>query len=232
MFNLSPERTNRMHLTELIFVGLLYLIGAAVTIWLIAAIILFIGAYFNKDGLKSPTHVLGSLEHIKQRDWYNVFWKGGIRVLVFDVDNTLCPTYTTLPEWAIKLIKYLHGMDFDVWLASKSNPNMAIIEEQIRGYANIYWPEQHDGIKKPSTEFFNFFMITGQKVAFIGDKLTDMGRIEMKSPELAYSVLVNPIGKDLYGENSFMLRRARERCTLHGWRIKRAHDRGQFKFVG
>lgn len=199
--------------------------------WIIWAATACFSAYFNRRGLRRPDFIA---RYIQDIDW-NELWAERVRILVFDVDNTLCPTYKDLTTDTVAFLRMLKKMGFDIWLASKSNPNMQRIEQQVDGVARVYWPENNKGIKKPQVEFFNTFTrqtYGDHYVAFIGDKLTDLGKRTMLYSQNTVSILVNPLGKDLRGENSLMLRRVRERFTLLRWRIKRYHPKsGKYTFM-
>lgn len=214
-----------------IFLLIIKLLGMIGLIWILWAIGACVSAYFNRRDLRSPDFIA---RYIQDIDW-NELRAERVRILVFDVDNTLCPTYKDLTTDTVAFLRMLKSLGFHIWLASKSNPNMQYIEQQVNGVAQVYWPRDNKDIKKPEVEFFSTFTretYDNYYVAFIGDKLTDLGKRNMLHSQNAVSILVNPLGKDLRGENSLLLRRVRERFTLLGWHIKRYHPKtSKYPFV-
>jgi predicted HAD superfamily phosphohydrolase YqeG len=167
---------------------------------------------------------------------YDISWETlygcGIGIIVLDTHGTLCPIGThILPDEAVALIKELNAKGFEVWLASKGTSSLGKIQRQLGNHAQVFLPSEHGGAEKPDTAFFEFFTRRAKGVAFVGDRLTDLGVTSMSNANAVTSVLVNPMTPDPLNKNTLRLRRQRERFMLRSWGIKRATRPGEFRLA-
>jgi len=138
----------------------------------------------------------------------------GIEVIAFDIDNTLGPMgCREVDDDTLRYLKEL-GNEFALCLATNSRRDVTGIADPIG--AKVVQPV--DGVpRKPHVSFFKaiaFTMATPpRQTAMVGDKL-----MHDTTPAATYgmhTVLVNPLGEDLFLEK-VALRRPRE-----DWHLRR-----------
>lgn len=221
--------------------------------WVLAPLLTLAGGYIiwltiasarancNARNLRPPSYVATDIFAI---DWQEL-WEQGVRVVVLDVDLTLCTMYGNCvsAEVADKL-QDLKRMGFKVILASHSNKNLKQIAIQLNGGRGNYrsWLRTISKADKDSRGFYSSvrqrissspwdFKIPAYSIAYVGDKLTDMGYSVPHHDQRIIGVLTNPaFGKDLLRE-ILILRRVRESFTLDYWHIERVHGPGEFRRV-
>ena len=148
---------------------------------------------------------------------YDVLKKKGIKVLIFDSDNTIITYDDVLPnEKVLKLFQKL-SVDFKIFLVSNNSKERVL---KISNYLNI------DGfykVNKPSKKIKKLLLdkydIPIDSVSIIGDQIvTDVfmgNRLKM------YTILVDPLGKRDLKRTYF--NRFLERIIMKILRIKRGN---------
>ena len=148
---------------------------------------------------------------------YALLKKKGIKVLVFDSDNTIITYDDVLPtEKVLKLFQELNR-DFKIFLASNNSKERVL---KISNYLNI------DGfykVNKPSKKIKKLLLdkydISMDNVSIIGDQIvTD---VFMGNRLKTYTILVDPLGKRDLKRTYF--NRFLERIIMKILRIKRGN---------
>jgi predicted HAD superfamily phosphohydrolase YqeG len=194
----------------------------------------------NSKNLRRPDWVADSLFTIGRRQWIS-FREAGAKVIVFDVDLTLCSMHADeLRDNVWRYLQDLRNLGYKIILASKSNPHLDEIYRDLNGDES--WLLIWSGASKSSMTFLRgikdrirqakWTLGLGYKIILVGDKLTDMGYSDADENSRVITILTNPqFGKDLPLETFPAMRRWRENITLREyWGIKRAAH-GEFRRV-
>ena len=122
---------------------------------------------------------------------YDLLKEKGIKVLIFDLDNTIITVDQEVPsDKVLTLFKKLEN-DFEVFIASNN------VKERVRRIGNYLGVHGFYSVTKPTKKIrrllLNKYDVSMDKVAIIGDQIvTDIfmgNRLHM------YTVLVDPMGE-------------------------------------
>ena len=146
---------------------------------------------------------------------YDLLKKKGIKVLIFDLDNTIMTVDEDLPrDDVVKLIKELSN-DFTVFIASNN------LKERVRRIGDKLGVHAFYLVRKPSNRIkkllLNKCTVQMNEVAIIGDQI--MTDILMGNRLCMYTILVDPLGeKDL---KITFFNRCMEKIVLKRIKVKR-----------
>ena len=147
---------------------------------------------------------------------YSLLKEKNIKVLIFDLDNTIVLTSEDEPSDKIKDLFSKLNNEFKVFIASNNH------KERVRSIGKALGVHAFYLVKKPSKKIKKLLLqkctVAMNEVVIIGDQVvTD---IFMGNRLGAYTVLVDPMGKDL--KRTF-LNRTMERIILKIIRLKRGN---------
>lgn len=161
-----------------------------------------------------PDEYVASTYVIDFEKWY----EGGVRGLIFDIDNTLVPHGAPADHRAVKLFERLKRIGFDTCLISNNQ------EPRVKPFADLVGSKYVYDAHKPSTKNYKKAMeLMGTNVdttIFIGDQLfTDVWGAKRTGIR---SILVKPIHPK--EEIQIVLKRYLEKIVLYFY--KRDRKRG------
>lgn len=209
-----------------------WLFWTLATIVAILYMVLRSNAKHNTRNLRTPDYTVGSILSLSADEWRS-FWNQGVRVIVPDVDLTLCGMHEDHLSEEVRLtIKMCQKMGFKFILASKSSTPRPNIYNELDGDGS--WLQVWTSAKKHDITFLrgikSMIRLAGwtlgpnYKILVIGDKLTDMGYSSVDENHGVITILANPqFGKDLPGE-ALVLRRHFENITLQTMGVKRCPE--------
>ena len=162
-----------------------------------------------------------------QKDIFSVNYKKlkdkGIKLLVYDFDNTIIDKYKTLDKEKLKKLFTKLKKDFEVIVLSNTlKPN------KIDAYCNYLGIKYMMGAKKPFKsgylKIMEKYKCKDNEIACLGDQLlTDIWGAKRMN---IYSILVDPIGKD---DTSFtIINRIIEKFVYKNLNKKYKFEKGKY----
>ncbi|MBR3836911.1 MAG: YqeG family HAD IIIA-type phosphatase [Clostridia bacterium] len=123
---------------------------------------------------------------------FSRFWEEGVRVVVFDIDNTLVSYETPKPTQKVKeLLSHLSGEGFSVALVSNNSPERVELFNAELGYFAV--ADSHKPLKRALKPVFARFSVSSKQLLLVGDQLlTDVLAARLHG---ARAVTVLPIKK-------------------------------------
>jgi HAD superfamily phosphatase (TIGR01668 family) len=123
---------------------------------------------------------------------FEEFEKKGIRVVVFDIDNTLVSYETPDPtEQVLSFLKSFEKRGIQVALVSNNSPQRVERFNAPLGFFTV--PDSHKPLKRALRPVFRHFSVTPDKVLLVGDQLLTDVLCARRSKTAA--VVVRPIKK-------------------------------------
>lgn len=166
-----------------------------------------------------PSHIHTNIHEID----YEALWESGVRILCFDVDNTLglmhCDEFDQKTD---ELLRNLIAFGFTIAFATNSTKNRDNLREQYN--AILCQPQRINRFvkrpHKPQRAFYSLLQAllgspAPRTAAMIGDKLN----ADVLAAERCgfVGILVNPLGSDLWIERALFFRRLENRrLRQHG----------------
>ena len=146
---------------------------------------------------------------------YDLLKKNNIKVLIFDLDNTIMTIDEDLPgDKVVKLIKKLNK-DFKIFIASNN------LKERVRRIGDYLGVHAFYLVRKPSSKIKKLLLkkitVDMNEVAVIGDQI--MTDINMGNRLGMHTILVDPMGKKDLKITFF--NRVMEKLVLKKIKVKR-----------
>lgn len=172
-----------------------------------------------RDQLLNPSHIHTNIHEID----YEALWESGVRILCFDIDNTLGLMHCDeLDQEIDELLRNLIAFGFRIAFATNSTKNRDYLREQYNAILcqprriNLFVKRPH----KPQRAYYSLLRAllgspAPRTAAMIGDKLNaDVLAAERFG---FVGILVNPLGSDLWIERALFFRRLENRrLRQHG----------------
>lgn len=144
--------------------------------------------------MRSPSHYLipdlmcDTVHSIPFSD----FLEKGIRIAVFDIDNTLVPYDVPIPDEKVRsLLLSVKKMGFQVALVSNNSPERVERFNETLGFFAV--PDSHKPLKRALRPVLEHFGVSAKEVLLVGDQLlTDVLTARICG---ASTVAVSPIKK-------------------------------------
>ena len=123
---------------------------------------------------------------------FSEFYEKGIRVIVFDIDNTLVPYSILVPDERIKNFLFsVREMGFEIAFVSNNTPQRVETFNEPLGFFAV--PDAHKPEKRALSPVLAHFGVTPSQLLFVGDQLlTDVLSARVHG---AMAVTVSPIEK-------------------------------------
>ena len=151
---------------------------------------------------------------------FSEYYERGVRVIVFDIDNTLAPYSVTAPDEKIKNFLFsVRDMGFEIAFVSNNSPQRVETFNESLGFFAV--PDAHKPEKRALAPVLAHFGVAPEKTLFVGDQLlTDVLSARVHG---AQAVTVSPIEK--VESRFFRFKRLLEKPFIRAYRRREERNR-------